>query len=386
MLDVAHLLQSLKTIVVVGPGGVGKTTTSAALALEGARMGMKVIVLTVDPAKRLATSLGLERLSHEETRISPSYMKAAGLDLGDGAMFAMMLDTKRTFDDVISQHAPSPASRERILNNPYYIQASTAMAGSQEYMAMEKLYELCTERDYDLLVLDTPPAANTQDFFSAPERMMGFMDSRSLKLIMAGAKHAGRLGRGLFDGILTKVMNRFIGADQFLDLLAFLESFSEMQEGFSERANRVARLLRDDETGFAIITSTDAVPLRDAIGLRSTLREEGMPLVGCFVNRVRSHAADAASLATFSEGLRAATLNHPKIDAPTRVWIDACAEDWARAAVDYSIVAQHDRDQIELLEREFGLDARRITSIPLFSEDICDLAGLASFGDIILGR
>ena len=148
----------------------------------------------------------------------------------------------------------------------------------------------------------------------------------------------------------------------------------------------MARLLRDEETGFAIITSTDAVPLRDAVGLRSTLREEGMPLVGCFVNRVRTHASDAASLATFSEGLRAATLNHPKIDAPTRAWVDARAEDWERAAVDYAVAAQHDRKQIEHLEREFGLDAHRITSIPLFSEDICDLTGLASFGDIILGR
>src|SRR5437879_231442 len=179
--DLTELLSRKKIIVCVGSGGVGKTTTSAAIALQAAALGKKVCVLTIDPAKRLANSMGLKALGNQETRISKERLESAGVK-GDGELWAMMLETKRTWAELVTKFAPDAAAKERILANHYYQQISSALAGSQEFMAMEKLFELSESGKYDLLVLDTPPTRHALDFLDAPKKMMGFMDESVLKL------------------------------------------------------------------------------------------------------------------------------------------------------------------------------------------------------------
>ena len=377
----SQLLDTKHTIVVVGPGGVGKTTTSAALAMQGARQGKKVLVLTVDPARRLATSMGVDEIGHEEVRVSPARFAEAGVDLGSGALYAMMLDTKRTFDALVERQAPTPEARDRILNNRFYQTTSSALAGSQEYMAMEKLYEVREERDYDLIVLDTPPSANAADFFSAPQRLGRFLDSGSLKILLAGARRAGRFGSWAFNGLLVRVMNRFIGADTFLALLDFIEAFSALYDGFTQRADRVSELLRSDELGFAIVSSTDHSSIDECTSLYDTLAAKEMPFGALLVNRVREPylpggvpaGAASAHLQTAAAGLL-----DEGADAEAVASLIARV---AGACDDYALLADADAARVSALRARLGDDGDRVWTVPLFDRDIHDLAGLAAFAN-----
>ncbi len=382
----SRLLDTKHTIVVVGPGGVGKTTTAAALALQGARQGKKVLVLTVDPARRLATSMGVDEIGHEEVRVSPARFAEAGVDLGSGALYAMMLDTKRTFDALVERQAPTAEARDRILNNRFYQTTSSALAGSQEYMAMEKLYEVREERDYDLIVLDTPPSTNAADFFSAPQRLGRFLDSGSLKILLTGARRAGKFGLGVFNTLLVRVMNRFIGADTFFALLDFIEAFSELYAGFTHRAARVSELLRSDGVAFAIVSSTDQMALEESLGTYDTLATEGMPFGAFLVNRVRAPFLPAGATdhltgpSLVTEHLRDAA-RKPALAHHTPADLAATVETISAACDQYAQLAAADADRIAALRLRLGPDAERVWTVPLFDRDIHDLAGLAAFAE-----
>ena len=379
------LLETKQTLIVVGPGGVGKTTTSAALALQGARLGMKVLVLTVDPAKRLATSMGLEALSHEPARVAPGLFAAAGVSLGSGALYAMMLDTKSTFDAVIERHAPDPAVRDRILTNRFYQQTSSALAGSQEYMAMEKLYEIREAGDYDLVVLDTPPTTNALDFFTAPDRLEGFLDSSSLRVLLASMRTASRFSLGFlrFNSLLLRVMNRFIGTDVFLNLLEFVESFHEMFEGFKDRARRVRAILRSDDVAFAVVTSTDRIALDEGRYLYELLAQGSMPFGAFLVNRVRPSFIPADDRAGLEARLREAARGIGALSLADRQHVDRLCETTARACEHYAVLADVDLERVAALRADLGADAERVHAVPLFEQDIHDLRGLAAFADVV---
>ncbi|MDP6943966.1 MAG: ArsA-related P-loop ATPase [Myxococcota bacterium] len=381
MTDLARLIESRDTIIVVGPGGVGKTTTSAALAVHAARMGQKVLVLTVDPARRLATALGLGELGHDECRVAPAHFAEAGVSLGSGALYAMMLDTKTTFDALVVRHAPTPEARDKILSNRYYQQASTALAGSQEYMAMEKLYELRAERDYDLVVLDTPPAVNAADFFSAPERLIGFLDSGSLRFLMAGARRASKLGFGLFNPLIERVMNRFIGAQTFVDLLGFIESFGSMFGGFSDRARSVATLLHAPSTAFVVVTSTDVSALDEAISLRDQFARERMPFEALVVNRMRAPYLDADALEGLSDRLLASTSGVAALRLYEERQLTRACRRVERACRDYAVLARVDAERVRDLADRLGGDGDQIWTVPLFDRDVHDIESLAAFAD-----
>ena len=231
-------------VICAGPGGVGKTTTSAAIAAGLARRGAKVLVLTIDPARRRADSLGLPELGNSACRVEPERLERAGL-AGDGELWAMTLDAKLTFDELVERNAPDAKTRDAVLRNPIYRQLSSAAAGSQEYMAMEKLYELHSCGDYDVVVLDTPPTRDALDFLDAPGRLSRFIDSRSLQFFRA----SGRTGLGLFSrgaGALFSVLKRATGVDLLSDLAEFFNAFGGMSEGFRDRARAVEALLRSD--------------------------------------------------------------------------------------------------------------------------------------------
>src|SRR4051812_45813427 len=232
-----------------------------------AERGLKVAVLTIDPARRLADSLGLPELGNEE--------RQGGID-SSGELWAMMLDPKRTFDDLIEKHAPDERTRDAVLSNRIYKELSNAVAGSQEYMAMEKLYELYQEERYDLLVLDTPPTRYALDFLEAPERLSRFVDSRSLQLFM----RPGKLGLKMFGrgtGMLFSVLQRVTGVDLLKDLSEFFASFGDMAEGFRERAASTSELLADSRTTFLLVTSPRRAAVDETIFFHRRLRERGLP-------------------------------------------------------------------------------------------------------------
>src|SRR4051812_18600207 len=276
MTSVVPLLEGKRIVICAGSGGVGKTTTSAALAMGMAERGMKVAVVTIDPAKRLANALGMDELGNEPHLVE--------LDL-DGELWAMMLDAKRTFDEVIERLAPDEATREEIFENRIYQQLSSAVAGSQEFTAIAKLFELDQEGDYDLLVLDTPPSRNALDFLDAPGRLTGFFQGRAIRVFLRPAGFGGRLlGRGT--GIASRLLRRVPGVPLLRALSFFFRALGGMIDGFTGRARRVGALLEAPATTFLIVPAPRHDPVEEAIFLHRRLSEAGMPFGGLVVNRV----------------------------------------------------------------------------------------------------
>jgi len=281
-------LAGRRIAVCVGPGGVGKTTTAAALALAGAVEGGRALVCTIDPARRLANALGLTALGNVEARIPAARLEAAGLQ-AKGELWAMMLDVKRTWDDLVSRNAPDPARRDRILGNRLYQQMSSALAGSQEYMAMEKLHELAMERDYDLIVLDTPPTAHALDFLDAPNRILDFLGNDAARAFLAPALGAGRFGLRLAQlsgAYAARMLARFTGQQALADLGEFLQSFQGMYDGFKTRAAAVRALLGRPEVGFVLVTAPNELAIAEVLAFQERLAAERMPVAGLVVNRL----------------------------------------------------------------------------------------------------
>jgi anion-transporting ArsA/GET3 family ATPase len=290
-LDVDALLDDRSTEIIVccGSGGVGKTTTAAALALRAAERGRSVVVLTIDPARRLAQSLGLTKLGNTPRAVDAGPAAAAA----GGSLDAMMLDMKRTFDEVVEAHA-SPGKAQQLLANPFYVALSSSFGGTQEYMAMEKLGQLhARERDkggWDLIVVDTPPSRSALDFLDAPEHLSSLLDGRLIRLLVAPAKGPARLlnaGLNVVTGALTKVL----GAQVLRDVQTFIAAFDTLFGGFRQRAVQTYALLQAPHTAFLVVATPDPDALREAAYFVERLSEDRMPLAGVVLNRVTADAA-----------------------------------------------------------------------------------------------
>jgi anion-transporting ArsA/GET3 family ATPase len=289
-LDIDATIRSSRILVCCGSGGVGKTTTAAALALRAAETGRRTVVLTIDPARRLAQSMGLSELDNVPRRVG-------GIDeSAGGSLDAMMLDMKRTFDDIVLTHS-EPAKAQAILANPFYQALSSSFAGTQEYMAMEKLGQLQSTGDYDLVVVDTPPTRSALDFLDAPQRLTTFLDGRMIKILMAPAKAGGKAylkvvsaGFSVFTGVLTRI----IGASVLQDVSQFVAALETMFGGFRERAQATYDLLKAPGTAFVVVAAPERDALREAAYFVERLAEERMPLAGLVVNRV--HRSEVTSL------------------------------------------------------------------------------------------
>jgi anion-transporting ArsA/GET3 family ATPase len=353
-----------QVIVCVGAGGVGKTTTSAALALGLAMHGQKVAVVTIDPAKRLASSLGLSRLSGTPSRIEP-----AGEDIQiEGELWAMMLDTKGTFDGIIERLASDDSAREEILANPIYRELSTAVAGSQELSAVAKLYELHEEHDFDVIVLDTPPSRNALDFLETPGRLLGFLEGRALQVFLAPSGLTGRLfGRGT--ALVFSIFARVTGVDMLSDLSTFFRSLGGIIESFGERTRGVAKLLRSSQTAFVIVTSPEHEPTREALYLGERLAQTDMPSPWLVVNRVHTHGLDGAS--------------RDEVEALLSERLDAAlAGRVAGNLADFEELVARDRRSIAHLSSR--LDAGGPTLVGQLDEEVQDLLGLARISEQLL--
>jgi len=362
MPSIEEILEGRRICICAGSGGVGKTTTSAAIALGMVEQGLRVCVLTIDPAKRLADSLGLEELGNEAAMVDPELLRENGVE-PRGELWAMMLDAKQTFDELVARHAEDEQARERVLENQIYQQISSALAGSQEYMAMEKLFELHSEGRYDLLVLDTPPSRNALDFLDAPERLTQFIEGRSLQLFIKPTGLAARVaGRGA--GVVLAILKRILGFDLLADLSEFFNAFSGMIEGFQDRAQRVNSLLRDGETTFVIVCGPQAEPIEEAVFFHSKLIEAGMSFGGAIVNRVRYSLLDPVP---------------PEKELVEKLEAAAGSRDLAgRAAenlVEYGLLAERDEDNIERLRSQ--LSGEPVIRVPYLDTDVHDIEGLA---------
>ena len=289
--DVDALLGSAGIIVCCGSGGVGKTTTAAALGLRAAELGRRTVVLTIDPARRLAQSMGLTELDNTPRRV-------VGIDeSAGGELHAMMLDMKRTFDDIVVTHS-EPDKAEQILANPFYVAMSSSFSGTQEYMAMEKLGQLKASGTWDLIIVDTPPTRSALDFLDAPRRMASFLDGRLIRLLVAPAKAGGRAYVRVVQagvGVITGVLSRVLGAQLLRDLGSFVGALETMFGGFRERADRTYTLLKEPGTAFVVVAAPERDALREAAYFADRLAAESMPLAGLVLNRVHSSRAPGLS-------------------------------------------------------------------------------------------
>ena len=373
-LEVDALLEDRDTRIIVccGSGGVGKTTTSAALALRAAERGRNVVVLTIDPARRLAQAMGIEKLDNTPRPVP-------GLGGGNGgSLDAMMLDMKRTFDEVVETQA-SPEKAKQILANPFYVALSSSFAGTQEYMAMEKLGQLHRDAQqsgrWDLIVVDTPPSRSALDFLDAPERLSSFLDGRFIKLLLTPAKGPARLMSVGF-GVVTNALTKVLGAQVLRDMQTFVAAFDTLFGGFRQRAQKTFELLQAPGTAFLVVAAPEPDALREAAYFVERLNEERMPLAGLVVNRVsRTPAGDLSG----EEALAAAE----RLDRSGS----------SRTAGTTAGMLRLHADRTRLVAREARLRHRFAVAhpdvaaalVPALSTDVHDLDGLRLVGDLLAG-
>jgi anion-transporting ArsA/GET3 family ATPase len=353
-------LTDKRVVICAGSGGVGKTTTSAALAMGLAAEGKRVAVVTIDPARRLANALGLDDLGNEPHLVDPSRLAGHGIEVR-GELWAMMLDPKRTFDELIARLAPDERARDEVLTNRIYQQLSGAVAGSQEFTAVAKLYELDRSGRFDVLVLDTPPSRNALDFLDAPERLTGFFEGRALRVFLAPTGLAARVvGRGT--SVVFSVLKRLTGVDLLEDLSVFFRALGGLIEGFKERAAGVKALLRDEGTTFVVVTSPEREPVEEAIFFAGKLRDAGMRFGGLVVNRV--HPLDGGPPEADVDAL-AQALGDEKLAAKV-----------ARTYAEERALAERDHAAIEHLCAQTG--ERDPIVIPQLDGDVHDVDGLVA--------
>lgn len=372
-----RILREKRVVICCGSGGVGKTTTAAALALRAASDGRRTLVLTIDPAKRLANALGFDEFGYEEQLVDQTLLRQAGLEPG-AELRAMMLDVGGTFDAIIDRYAPSAEVRDRILDNKLYRNLSSTLAGSQEYMAMEKLYDRVGHGEYDLIVLDTPPTRNALDFLDAPRRMVDFLDESVLKWFLIPYVAAGKVGLNLLRRGGEKVLRsleRVTGSEFIRDISEFFQAFEGMYEGFRDRATHVVNLLEDPGTIFVLVTSPTTVAVDEALFFYQKLREYNFAFSTFVVNRVHSLPYGAGADVDASESrLRAELANEPR----------AVSDSLVRSARAIQALGERDLAALERLRAAVVEDEVDYRLVPSLNEDVHDLEGLARIGGAIM--
>jgi anion-transporting ArsA/GET3 family ATPase len=377
-LGLSDLLDTRRVILCVGCGGVGKTTTTAALGLAAARRGKRVLCLTIDPARRLSQSLGLSEMTTEAQRVRPEVFAAVGIEV-PGAMTVMMLDTKSTFDNLIATLAPTPEKRDEILNNVLYKYISTSLAGTQEYMAMEKLYAVRSDPAYDLIVLDTPPTQNALDFLDAPERLIGALDSDATKWFMQAFQRSGKLSFNLLaksTAAILRGIGKLTGGGFLEQIASFITEINEIFGGWKERATQVASALRGPDVAYVLVTTPDPLSVREVVYFADRLREQNMRRDAFVVNRVHPTygdlpAEDEIAKAVVERGLALGE------GAPARLF---------QAADDERRLGKQDAIHLLALENAFDDDGEGgslTVQVPAFPYDIYDIERLTRVADLL---
>jgi anion-transporting ArsA/GET3 family ATPase len=366
----AQLVEERAILVCCGTGGVGKTTVAAELAVEGARRGRNAVVVTIDPAKRLANTLGLDTLSNTAHEIDRTRWTAgdSASSAGTGRLSALMLDTKSTFDGLVARYSADPEQAERILENRFYRSISSALSGTQEYMAMEKLYELHEEGGYELIVVDTPPTRHALDFLDAPRRLTRLLDNRIFRVLMTPTRASMRVAGRAVQAFLRTV-SKVVGGEAINDVVAFFRAFEGMEEGFRDRAARVQELLAAGSTGFVLVTSPRRDAVDEAMFFAGKLAENETPVDALVVNRVHPRFGDERP-----EGLRARAETLAGTDG------DAAAELAALYAnlADFQEVSDRERHQFD--DVRTLVDHGAAAYVPFLARDVHDFDSLAEVG------
>jgi len=374
MADLRGVIDASEVIVCCGSGGVGKTTTAAVLGLEAAALGRRVVVVTIDPARRLADALGLaDGLAAEPQRIdldavSHSATREAG---GSGELWAMMLDTAATFDGLVVRHAGDPDQVDRILNNPLYRNMAGAMSGTQEYMAAETLHALHGDDRFDLVIVDTPPSRNALDFLEAPGVLARFLDHRAFKLLMLPTKGGLRVLGSAAQPIL-KAIGRVVGSDVLADAVAFFQAFAGMESGFRERADDVVALIRAPETSFVVVASPRHDTIGEAVWFAEQLVEQDVGVEAAIVNRTQPAFGDGTALEAAAAG-----------DAAGNAGDEVLASLWNNVA-ELRTLRERELEVLAPLAGIVGDDV--VATLPLLDSDVHDLDGLLTIADHLFGR
>jgi anion-transporting ArsA/GET3 family ATPase len=377
----ADIVAQKRILLCVGSGGVGKTTTAAAIAVEAARRGRRTLVLTIDPARRLADSLGLAELGHDVQQVSPDLIAASGAAPG-GQLWAMMLDQQRAFDEIVARHAPTPEAMRRVLANPVYGQISRSLAGSQEYAALAKLQEFDAEGRWDLIVVDTPPTAHALDFLDAPQKLTSAIASPAVdwfrKLRQPGGGGWSLIGRT--GSYVLKRLQKFVGSQFLDDLAVFFTEIEEVLAGFRTRADQVVTLLRRPQVGFVLVSNPEPLSIEETLFFHQRLTTTAMPFAAFVVNKVHTDlpaTADRRALAAAAAALpEIATLALP--DADLAAALDRLAANHAGIQA----LAGADAAELERL-RQAGGPESPVLSVPYFREDVHDIGGLARIAGIL---
>jgi anion-transporting ArsA/GET3 family ATPase len=380
------LLATKEIVIACGPGGVGKTTTAAAAALMAAvRHGSKVLVLTVDPAKRLADALGLDGIGNTEHRVPDEAFRAAGVK-PRGQLWAAMLDTKESWDALIKRHAPDKQTRDEILANPLYQNIAGRFVQSHDYIAMERLYEIHSESDYDLIVVDTPPTRNALDFLDAPQRMADFFSSRLLRWLIVPY-------RSRLVNVATKpfyqIADRILGTEFLADISEFFVLFQTMHNGFVERSESVGRLLSDRRSTFIVVSTLEAVPLREAEFFADQLTARHLHLGAIVLNKVLPVYLRGSAGASVAESVRDRAPGLAEELAPTLAAVDPALGDTdqiarvltevAESYLNFQVVALREMEEQAML----SVIPDVLATVPFFDTDLYDLAGLLRLGEQI---
>jgi len=347
--ELSELVDTSEIVICTGSGGVGKTTTAAVLALEAARRGRRAVVVTIDPARRLADALGLDGIGNVPKAIEGDWA---------GELHAVMLDTKGTFDDVVTRYSADPLQAERILGNRFYKNISGALSGTQEYMAMEKLYELNADTDFDIVVVDTPPTRNALDFLDAPRRLTRFLDHRLYRVLTAPTRGMMRAVNTAAQAFIRRV-SKVVGADVFDDAIAFFSAFEGMEQGFRDRAERVLQLLTDQRTSFVLVASPKRDTVAEAHFFAEKLGEADIPVQALIVNRMHPTFTDQLPEALRE---RARTLDGTNLGG------------LYRNAADFALVAS--REEAHLVGLAEQVAPAPLVRVPFLSSDVHDIHGL----------
>jgi anion-transporting ArsA/GET3 family ATPase len=374
--EVDALVERRHVVICCGTGGVGKTTTAAVLALEGARRGRRTVVVTIDPARRLASTLGLASLSDVPTEIARDRWDPAGDGDPKGHLSALMLDVKSTFDRLVRRYADDDAQAARILENRFYRNVSGALGGTQEYMAMEKLHELHEDGGFDLIVVDTPPTRHALDFLDAPNRLLRLLENRIFRLLMMPTRASLRLASVAVQTFLRTV-SRVVGSEVIDDVVAFFRAFEGMEEGFRERARAVAAILADPDTAFVLVTSPRRDAVEEAAFFARRLAEHQQRVAALVVNRVHPAFGDEDP-----EGLRARARDLARLASTDDTGAASRLAVLYENLADFRDVARRERDHLRGLRER--VDAATVAFVPYLAHDVYDFAALTEVGRRLL--
>ncbi len=368
----SEVLDTVEVLVCTGAGGVGKTTTSAALAIEAAKRGRRAAVVTIDPAKRLADALGLDGLTNEPAKVPGKW---------PGEMWALMLDTKTTFDDLITRNANDETHAQEILDNPFYRNISSALSGTQEFMAMEKLHELTSDDRFDLIVVDTPPSRSALDFLEAPGALTRFLDHRLYRVITSP-------GRGFAKALSTaaqtflRTVSKVVGGEVINDVVAFFQAFDGIEHGFRERADAVVARLSSPDTAFVLVASPKKETVTEAQWFAERLAEADIGVRALVVNRMHPNPARPASSSADNQSDEAGAMAE-RLKAGAAEHAGSALGDYYRAAADLAMIGEREESHLAALTKTVA--PAPVVRVPMLSTDVHDLAGLKALAAHLVG-